>query len=266
MKRVLHISDLSFGRIQTPALMALELFIRNQTPRIDLMVMTGEYPPSPIHAKRKAGAEFIRHCAFPVVAASQKYPPQFQILSKIFQPLRVKNSIFRRMVSRDYFDDEIAVVAFRSNGVGFLANEKYLEEDLAHAEKIFSQAGPRVFRMISSYYPMFQPKSLSQIRPRRLARDLLSLNAHLILSAHDHLNWIELVETANNMQSLHVSSGTAFLEYRFTEVNSFHIIGIFEKTVKVETYYLEDTGKITLKGVITHSFGAELPKFAGGQL
>ena len=118
------------------------------------------------------------------------------------------------------------------------------EKDIQRAKKIFDAADPRAVRVIACHHPVFQPKILSRIRPRRLAQEVLNLEPDIILSGHSHLNWIELVNATPNHQVLHISAGSATSNRLRGEVNSFHILEFAERQVKVETYFLEEEGFI----------------------
>ena len=261
MKRVLHISDLHFGRIHPPAIESLDQFNAMQDKKIDLIVMTGDWTQRARKDQYKAAAEFISRSPIPVLTIPGNHDiPLYNFFARLLQPLRNYNKYIRNLTTDIYEDHELVIVGFKTANQFRTVEGRILERDIGRASKAFTKAGPGALRIIACHHPVFQPKALSKIRPRKLARAVLELKPHIILSGHSHLNWIELVETGHGHQTLHVSAGSATSNRLRGEVNSFHIIETEKHKVKIETYFLEEAGFITREGSVGHTIDFEAPK------
>jgi predicted phosphodiesterase len=245
MKRVLHISDLHFGRIHPPAIESLQSFLKAHEGKIDLIAMTGDWTQRARSSQYKEAAEFIKKSPIPVLTIPGNHDiPLYNFLARLLQPLRNYNKYIRELTVDTFEAPEAVIVGFRTANKFRTVEGKILEKDIQRAQKIFEAADPKAVRIIACHHPVFQPKELSKIRPRHLARDVLNLKPHIIISGHSHLNWIELVDTGHNHQILHVSAGSATSNRLRGEVNSFHILELDNGGVKVETYFLEEVGFI----------------------
>lgn len=258
MKRVLHISDLHFGRIHPPAIESLEHFLATQDKKLDLIVMTGDWTQRARKDQYKAAAEFIGRSAVPVLTVPGNHDiPLYNFFARLLQPLRNYNKYIRKLTTDIFEDPEMVIVGFKTANQYRMVEGRILQHDIERAAKAFSKVPPSALRIIACHHPVFQPKALSKIRPRHLARAVLELKPHIILSGHSHLNWIELVETGHHHQTLHVSAGSATSNRLRGEVNSFHIIEADNQKVKIETYFLEEAGFITREGTVAHAIDFE---------
>lgn len=245
MKRVLHISDLHFGRIHPPALGALEQFLKTNEKNLDLIVMTGDWTQRARSSQYQEAAEFIKKSPLPVLTIPGNHDiPLYNFFARLLQPLRNYNKYIRELTTDLFESPEVVIVGFRTAHKFRTVEGRILEKDIRRAQRVFQAADPRALRMIACHHPVFQPQELAKIRPRHLARELLGLKPHIIVSGHSHLNWIELVDAGGNHQILHVSAGSTTSNRLRGEVNSFHVMNISEGSVRVETLFLEEEGFI----------------------
>lgn len=245
MKRVLHISDLHFGRIHPPALGALEQFLKNNEKNLDLIVMTGDWTQRARSSQYQEAAEFIKQSPLPVLTIPGNHDiPLYNFFARLLQPLRNYNKYIREFTVDTFESPEVVIVGFRTAHKFRTVEGRILEQDIHRAQKAFESADPKAVRMIACHHPVFQPQELAKIRPRHLAREVLGLKPHIIVSGHSHLNWIELVDTGSNHQILHVSAGSTTSNRLRGEVNSFHVLNIGDGSVRVETLFLEEEGFI----------------------
>ncbi|WP_373999103.1 metallophosphoesterase [Bdellovibrio bacteriovorus] len=254
MKRILHISDLHFGRIHPPAIEALESFLAAQQQKLDLIVMTGDWTQRARKGQYQAAAEFIKRSPFPVLTIPGNHDiPLYNFVARLLQPLRNYNR-FIRSVTTDIFEDpEMVIVGFRTASVFRPVEGRILKKDIERAESTFSKAPDSALRVIACHHPLFQPKDLARIQPEYLAKRVLALKPHLVLSGHSHLNWVATVKDEEGHQILHVSAGSATSDRLRGEVNSFHIITTENAGVNIETYFLSEEGFVIPKGEVHKS-------------
>jgi 3',5'-cyclic AMP phosphodiesterase CpdA len=254
MKRILHISDLHFGRIHPPAIKSLEDFLGKQENKIDLIVMTGDWTQRARLDQYQAAAEFITRAKVPVLTIPGNHDiPLYNFFARLLQPLRHYNRYVRNLTVDSVNDPEVVIVGFQTANQFRTVEGRILEKDIARAKDLFNQAPADAIRIIACHHPIFVPKNISKIKPRHLVDEVLALKPDIILSGHSHLNWIEQVET-NQHQILHISAGSATSNRLRGEVNSFHIIETHSRQVAVETFYLSEDGFILKKDQNTVRF------------
>ncbi|WP_413581411.1 metallophosphoesterase family protein [Bdellovibrio sp. HCB288] len=246
MKRVLHISDLHFGRINPPAIKSLELFLQNDTLNLDLIIMTGDWTQRARRKQFKEAAEFIKRMPVPVLTIPGNHDiPLYNFWSRLVQPLKNYNKFIRNITTDSYQDQELSVVGIRTASVIRTVEGRILKSDIQRAKKIFSVANPHAVRIVACHHPLFVPKLLAKIRPRELVNELAALQPNIVLSGHSHLNWIELVNPETHQEILHISAGSATSSRLRGEENNFHILELNGKEIKIETYFLGESGFIT---------------------
>ena len=245
MKRVLHISDLHFGRIHPPAIESLKSFLQNQTAKFDLVIMTGDWTQRARQSQFQDAAQFISELDTPVLTVPGNHDiPVYNFLARTFGPLTNYRRYISSLTSDIFIDDEMVIVGFQTPSYFRTVEGVLRAEDLQRAQDAFAQASPQALRIIACHHPIVQPETQTQIRPRSRVDELIKLKPHIILSGHSHLNWIESVELDEH-KILHISAGSAVSSRLRGEVNSFHTLEIDRKNVKIETYFLNPTGFIT---------------------
>ncbi|WP_413294560.1 metallophosphoesterase family protein [Bdellovibrio sp. HCB185ZH] len=245
MKRVLHISDLHFGRIHPPAIKSLEQFLQSDALKLDLIIMSGDWTQRARRGQYQDAQDFIKKMPVPVLTVPGNHDiPLYNFLSRLVQPLANYNKFIRNVTVDTYQDSEIAAIGFRTATAIRSVEGRILKSDILRAEKFFKEANPDALRVIVCHHPIFVPEALAQIRPKELIPRLLNLRPHVILSGHSHLNWVELVDPGTNQEVLHISAGSATSSRLRGEVNNFHVLEVSKGAVKVETYFLGDTGFI----------------------
>lgn len=245
MKRVLHISDLHFGRINPPAIESLEQFLSNDSLNLDLIIMTGDWTQRARRGQYKDAQEFIKKMPVPVLTVPGNHDiPLYNFVSRLVQPLANYNKFIRNVTRDNFQDSEVAIVGFRTASVLRTVEGRILESDVLRAERFFQAADPHAIRIIACHHPIFVPELISQIRPQAMIQRLLNLRPQIILSGHSHLNWIEFVNPGTEQEVLHISAGSATSSRLRGEVNNFHVLEISDRNVKVETYFLGNNGFI----------------------
>ena len=110
MKRVLHISDLHFGRIHPPAIESLKSFLQNQTTKFDLVIMTGDWTQRARQSQFREAAKFIAELGVPVLSVPGNHDiPLYNFIARLFEPLKNYRSYISNVTIDKFIDDEIAV-------------------------------------------------------------------------------------------------------------------------------------------------------------
>lgn len=254
MKRVLHISDLHFGRIHPPAIESLKSFLQNQTAKFDLVIMTGDWTQRARASQFAEAAQFISELNVPVLSVPGNHDiPVYNFLARTFRPLANYQKYISPLTSDIFVDSELSVVGLRTANYYRTVEGILRQKDIVRAQEVFRDSNPHALRIIACHHPLVQPDSKTPIRPRKRVQKLVALKPHIVLSGHSHLNWVEAAEIDGH-QVLHISAGSAVSSRLRGEVNSFHTLEIHEGKVKIETYFLNPEGFITTEKFAAQEF------------
>ncbi|MGE0527775.1 MAG: metallophosphoesterase [Bdellovibrionales bacterium] len=230
MKRLLHISDLHFGRLHPPALDSLQFFIQQQDYPFDLVIVTGDWTQRARRRQFRAAREFLLDLRSPVLSVPGNHDvPLYDLWSRLLRPMhRYKHYIEPHGVN--VFRDRDAVVVGISTVTRFAVQEgKVHSRELERAQAEFASAAPGATRILACHHGLPEEASLK-------------LNADVILSGHTHSSAVELKCYQGRSAVLSVRSGTTVSARWREEVNCFHVLSVSGRDVAVETYDLGASG------------------------
>lgn len=254
MKRVLHISDLHFGRIHPPAIESLKSFLRNQKTKFDLVIMTGDWTQRARTSQFTEAAQFISELQIPVLSVPGNHDiPVYNFLARTFGPLANYQKYIAPLTSDIFADSELSVVGLRTPSYSRTVEGVLRKEDLERAKAAFTNSKPGALRIIACHHPLVQPETQTPLRPRKRVQELINLKPHIVLSGHSHLNWVEVAKIDDH-PVLHISAGSAVSSRLRGEVNSFHTLEVHDGKVRIETYFLNPEGFITTEKVAAQEF------------
>jgi 3',5'-cyclic AMP phosphodiesterase CpdA len=197
--KILHISDLHFGR-HDPALAAgFADDINAQTP--DLIVASGDFTQIGTKGEFEQAREFLDKLTAPVFAVPGNHDvPAVNIFKRFFNPY----GLYRRFIADDLEPflemDGVALVGMRTSrrarlewnwGHGTISRGQL--EDL---EQRFAKASPDAVRVIVAHHPLLFPTQPMVQKTKRVKRadDALEtfagLGVRLVLSGHFHLSYV----------------------------------------------------------------------------
>jgi len=248
MMRIVHISDLHFGRIDPSAIECLELFLSRQGKKIDLIIATGDWTQRARTHEFKAAADFIERLPAPVVSVPGNHDiPLYNVFRRFAGPL---NRYERYIASRttDIFENESIVVAGLVTPHKTRSIEgKISGKELSRISEIFSAVGNKKLKVLACHHPVFAGSSMAKLKPEYRVDSLLALNPDIILSGHFHLNSFEQIPTTNGHPVLHLSAGSATSNRLRGEANSFNLIEIENLSFEIANFSLETDGFIEIK-------------------
>jgi 3',5'-cyclic AMP phosphodiesterase CpdA len=189
MRRLAHISDLHFDRIDPVVVSGLERDLREFQP--DLLAVTGDLTQRARPAQFEQAREFLEALPFRrlVVPGNHDIAPLYRPLSRLTRPFENYRAAISRELAVSYADDEILVV-----GISTVDPFRYKEgtvsrEQLAWLlERGRSYSGR--FGVLLSHHPVVRaPSGPIERRARgskRLHRVLERARIRLVLAGHLH--------------------------------------------------------------------------------
>ncbi len=242
MKRILHLSDLHFGRVNQTALAALQQIVLEQDPGFDLIIMTGDWTQRAKVREFAEASDFIRSLTSPVLSVPGNHDvPLYDLGRRFFAPYS-RYAKLRPLTLSHFQDEDVSVVGLSTvNPYRPVAGVVH-ESDVERARSIFEESAATAIRILACHHPIFDPSRNVWLSPENRSQALLRLQPDIILSGHSHMQWVEMSEF-NQKSVLHVSAGTTISSRVRDEVNSFHILELGgSRTVIVKTYDLADDG------------------------
>ncbi len=267
-KRILHISDLHFGRVNQLALEALKQMILEQEKGFDLIIMTGDWTQRARAKEFEQAAQFIRELSCPVLSVPGNHDvPLFDLGRRFLAPY--SRYLKLRPLTMSHFQDaDVSIVGLSTvhpyrpfslaaamTGAGFVHTR-----EVERARDAFSESPSGALRIVACHHPLFHPRTGEWLKPEDRAQGILDLRPHLILSGHSHAQWVELRDY-HGEGILHISAGTSISSRIRDEVNSFHILEIERNATEtkskidviVKTYDLSEDGFLE-RGMPTRAF------------
>lgn len=233
MRRVLHLSDLHFGRLHPPALESLRQFLAVQEENLDLIVVTGDWTQRARRNQFASAADFLSELRTTVVTIPGNHDiPLYNLWARLLHPYRNYKRYIGARTTDVYVDECIAVAGISTVNRFTPVAGKAHRRELQRAHDLFCRQPRDVVRILAGHHPL-ETQELSWI------------DADLVLSGHCHASQIEWLERPGGAPILHVSAGTSVSSRLREEVNSFHILQFANRTLQIETMELRPEGFVS---------------------
>ena len=200
-RRLAHISDLHFGRIDPAVVEGLARSLAEARP--DLVVVSGDFTQRARDSEFAAARAFLDRLPAPVftVPGNHDLPP-WNLLERFADPYRR----YRRHISREleptWTDDEVGVVGIKSSrrlppGVNWAVGRigrRQLERSLARLDALPAH----LVRVVVVHHPLLLPEEPGkELRPSAVTGSVArapleafaARNVQLVLSGHLHLSY-----------------------------------------------------------------------------
>src|SRR5688572_30826822 len=189
MRRLGHISDLHFGRVDAAVVSGLTRDLHEFRP--DLLAVTGDLTQRAQPGQFAEARAFLEGLPFRrvVVPGNHDIAPVYKPLSRLLDPFENYRTSISRTLDVSYADDEILVL-----GLSTVDPLRYKEGTVSRAQLAWLLAEARShsgrFGVLLSHHPVVRPQSGPIERrargSRRLSRVLERARIRLVLAGHLH--------------------------------------------------------------------------------
>ena len=240
--KILHLSDLHFGRIEPKVLSALESFIKTHKESLDLIILTGDLTQRAKKSEYLEARKFLDTFDCPLFLIPGNHDiPLYNIFLRLFTPYRKFLKYIGPLAKNFYEDDNLAVYGIWSTNHFTIKSGRLFKKDIKDLEDKFKDIPDHKIRIIASHHPLLD-KGSHHLKSK--IKKMIDLRPHLFLSGHEHQSNVQYLNDEKQFPLL-ISSGTSSSSRVRDESNSFNLISIDEnKSVTVETFAFENNGFI----------------------
>lgn len=242
MKRIVHLSDIHFGRVEKNLLKPLVACVHELRP--DLVVVSGDLTQRALPNQYRAARDFLLRLPGPqIVVPGNHDMPVFNPIDRLVSPFR----LFRRFITRDrypyYQDEEVAVIGLNTARLNRATYGHISRAQLEIVKSRLCELPPDTTKIIVTHHPFDLPEDYpneKQVirRSERAMRVMADCGADLFLAGHLHRVFTRSNTeryTFSNYSSLIIQAGTASAFRK--GVNTFNLITLDDHTLTVTRYY-----------------------------
>jgi len=245
MRRVIHLSDLHFGRTSPALLEPLLSEVAALTP--DLVVISGDLTQRARNSQFAAAAAFIARLPAPVLCVPGNHDtPLDNLWLRMVKPW-VR---YRRHINADleptFRDDVLAVVGANTVNRFVWQQGRFSRRMLGRVLAAFSDAADRT-RIVVVHHPLEHREGSDKALTRGAARALAALSdagTDIVLCGHIHTTHVGPFTTAPGL--LFVQAGTGLSTRLRQEENAFNVLDITPGRVKVQSVLAGEDARFVL--------------------
>lgn len=242
MRKILHVSDLHFGRIDPATLAPLRETARRLQPH--LVIVSGDLTQRARARQFREARDYLATLPKPqIVVPGNHDVPLYDVASRFFRPL----ANYRRYITEDlepwFRDEEIAVIGVNTARSLTFKGGRINEEQVARVRERLCELDPEVTGIIVTHHPFDLPEGRSSAdlvgRARMAMEAFVACGADLVVSGHLHVS--HATHTAIRYKvpgrsALLVQAGTATSTRERGEPNSFNVLAVERQTIGIERY------------------------------
>ncbi len=243
MRKIVHLSDMHFGKIDEQSIQPLLDAIEKINP--DLVINSGDLTQRARVKEFKEAYEFLEKIKQPkfVIPGNHDIRALFHPILRIINPY----DRYKKHISSDldpmYHDDELAVASIRTVRSHALKDGRVNKAQITKAHAWLASLPDHLTKIIVTHHPFNLPFNWPDHKLAKRAKmavhKLAEAGVDLYLSGHYHLSLISATTSRykiDNYSAIAVQAGTISTRIR-GESPSFNVITINKKLITVETYF-----------------------------
>ena len=247
MRRVAHLSDLHFGRIEPGVLEVLRRRLIKLEPH--LVVVSGDLTQRAKPREFREARAWLDTLPWPrVVVPGNHDVPLYNVLRRFFRPL----AAYQRFISADlqpyYIDEEIAVVGVNTARSLVFKNGRINEAQVAAVREAICRLDARLTKIVVTHHPFDVPPAGGDERQivgrgRMALQRLADCGADVLLAGHLHASHIGHTSQRYDiagLSALVIQAGTATSRRTRHEPNAFNLLRIASRHIEVDQYLMQE--------------------------
>jgi len=229
MTKLLHISDIHFGKLNADALLALHQSIKTINP--SLLVVSGDFTQRAKHEQFIAAREFLfgLSCPYFVIAGNHDLP-LWRIWERVFAPLKKYYSYISSEKEPVLINekDGFAILSVHTPRRYVPAEGRVSNRQVRILKKKLARVPEGVLKIVVTHHPIALMHTLA-------ARKFEALGFDLLLSGHDHRRGVNITLMGNH-SFLDIRAGTVTGRHLKNNHNSFNMIELLGPQIKISGF------------------------------
>ncbi|TMV82862.1 metallophosphoesterase, partial [Thioclava sp. BHET1] len=250
MKRILHLSDLHYGRTDPDLEGPLLQSIADLAP--DLVVISGDLTQRARPGQFAQARAFLDRIAQPTLIVPGNHDvPLHNPFARLLRPFAEYRRAIGRNLNPIFRDEALLVVGLNSVNPFSWQRGRLSPRKRARLTRLFDAAGQRL-RIAVLHHPLEQPPGLEKAPTRGARRAIAALadcGADVVLSGHLHISATGTFSAAPGL--LFLQAGTGLSTRVRGEENTFNLVEASREEIRVTTWRA-DHGPATPPRFIAH--------------
>jgi 3',5'-cyclic AMP phosphodiesterase CpdA len=229
--RLLHISDLHFGRIEDRVLVQLEKYITSQDNLFHLAILTGDLTQRAKTSQFIAAKEFLAKLKCPLFLVPGNHDvPLFNPFLRFFNPYLKFKRFFKDHSPQFYEDDQLIVFGLWTVN-NFTVKDATVDlHQVTRMEEKFKETPPGKVKLIAFHHPLVASESF---RVDQALQRIREMRPHVMMWGHDHKAQAKYWDEKEQRGPVMVAAGTSVSSRTRQETNSFNILEVTEAQIRV---------------------------------
>lgn len=240
MRKIVHLSDLHFGRVDYSIVEPLVETIRELEP--DVVVVSGDLTQRARSEQFKEAREFLDQLPSPqIIVPGNHDVPLHNVIARFLQPL----DKYRRYITDDlapfHADEELAILGINTARSLTIKDGRINEEQIESIRQRLCPLGDEVVKIIVTHHPFDLPEGHDDdelVNRAEIAMAALAgCGADVLLAGHLHISHTGHSSARYKIaghNALVVSAGTATSTRGRGETNSFNLLRVKHPFINVE--------------------------------
>jgi 3',5'-cyclic AMP phosphodiesterase CpdA len=242
MRVLVHLSDLHFGRVDYEVLAPLRRCVEGLHPH--LVVVSGDLTQRARREQFREARAFLDTLPRPqIVVPGNHDVPLYNVFRRFVNPLKQYRSLITDDLEPQFIDDQIAVVGVNTARSLTFKGGRISEAQVEAIRTRLCELDEHLTKIVVTHHPFDLPEHWEQSQVVRRAAAAMSMfsrcGADILLAGHLHMSHAGATAARSELEgysALLVQAGTATSVRGRGENNSFNVLRIVRREVRVERY------------------------------
>src|SRR5215203_4617046 len=241
MRRIVHLSDLHFGRVNPGLIDPLIRIVREVEP--DVVAVSGDLTQRARSYQFQQARSFLDALPKPQIVVPGNHDiPLHNLFARFVEPL----TKYRRYITNDlqpvYEDEQIVIIGVNTARSSVFKGGRINSSQVSRLRQKFCSMGKGVVKAVVTHHPFDLPEGHNERdlvgRARMAMTELAECGADLFLAGHLHISHTGHTKRYNihGHSALVVQAGTATSTRERGEANSFNLLRIAYPEISVDRY------------------------------
>src|ERR1044072_7065302 len=241
MRRIVHLSDLHFGRVNPSLLDPLIRVVREVAP--DLVAISGDLTQRARSYQFQQARSFLDALPKPQIVVPGNHDiPLHNVFARFLEPLTKYKHYITDDLQPSYEDEEVVIVGVNTARSLVVKGGRINESQVSRLREKFCSLGSGVVKAVVTHHPFDLPEGYDERelvgRARMAMTGLAECGADLFLAGHLHVSHTGHTKRYKipGHSALVVQAGTATSTRGRGEANSFNLLRLAYPSITVEKY------------------------------